>query len=141
MYICDYTSDFSTPTALRGPSLAQRISDLIDHPDTESVEQICLALDISHARLVRICRREFGHTPKTLMRRARFMGMLTELRIRPYTQWRFFLDPRYVDQSHFIRDFQYFLGMAPTRYLALPKEMQAILADGLLREPELALAA
>jgi methylphosphotriester-DNA--protein-cysteine methyltransferase len=127
--------------APREMGLVQRLSYMIDHPDTESVEQICDALDLSHARLVRMCRREFGHTPKFLLRRARFSGMLREIQKRPYRQWRVFLDPRYVDQSHFIRDFQFFLGMAPTQFLALSPDVQAQLAAGVTGEEVLALAA
>jgi methylphosphotriester-DNA--protein-cysteine methyltransferase len=122
-------------------SLVCRLSNLIDDPDTVSVEQICDMLDISHPRLVRLCRSAFGHTPKYLLRRARFVGMLVELKVRSYAQWRMFLDPRYVDQSHFIRDFQFFLGMAPTRFLSLPDDIRDALAADLGAMPHLAIAA
>ncbi len=127
--------------AFKGLGLVPRLAHLIAHPDTESVEQICDALDLSHARLLRICRREFGYSPKMLLRRARFAGMLVELQRKPYREWRVFLDPRYVDQSHFIRDFQFFLGMAPTRFLSLSDESQAELAAPFTGQEERALAA
>ncbi len=138
------TNVIITPTFLqptRELGLVPRLIHMIDHPDTESVEQICTALDLSHARLLRICRREFGHTPKYLLRRARFVGMLEAMQRQCYRQWRLFLDPRYVDQSHFIRDFQFFLGMAPTRYLALSAEAQKNLMATVSGKTELAMAA
>ncbi len=124
-----------------GVSLVSRLSNLIDDPDTESVEQICDVLEMSHSRLVRLCRNAFGFTPKYLLRRARFRGMLIELRIRPYAEWRTFLDPRYVDQSHFIRDFQYFLHMAPTHYLALASDLREQLSGHLWSDQPFALHA
>ena len=44
--------------------------------------------------------------------------MLAVLEQRPYAELRLFLDLGYCDQSHFIRDFKAFFGMAPTRYFA-----------------------
>jgi methylphosphotriester-DNA--protein-cysteine methyltransferase len=114
-----------------GLALVESVSAWIEHPDTQSVEQICKALSISHPRLLRLCRKEYGVAPKALLRRARFVGMLQELRVRPYGEWKDFLDPRYVDQSHFIRDFQHFLKMAPRQFLALPGPIQSALSERL----------
>jgi hypothetical protein len=50
--------------------------------------------------------------------------MLGTLHFRPYEEWRDFLDPLYVDQSHFIRDFHRFMNMSPSHYLALPRAIQ-----------------
>jgi AraC-like DNA-binding protein len=98
--------------------LVSRISGLIAHPDLNRIDDMCDLLGLDHARLARLCRRAFGFSPKFLMRRQRLQSMVAELDRRAYAEWRQFLDPRYVDQSHFIRDFRDFYGMAPTQYLA-----------------------
>ena len=70
-----------------------------------------------------------GHTVSVLVRQqshpldarrleSLILRMLGTLHARPYEQWADFIDPQYVDQSHMIRDFQYFLGMSPSRYFA-----------------------
>jgi hypothetical protein len=96
-----------------------------DNPEPSTVQHFCLTHATTPAKLGRICRRAFGFTPKFLLRRARFLRMLDILMVRPYGEWRDFLDPLYVDQSHFIRDFHSFMGMAPNRYLMLPHPMQS----------------
>jgi AraC-like DNA-binding protein len=117
--------------ALASPKLSEQeilVDQLqlwLDDPETYSVEQFGLTHGMTPAKLGRVCRRAFGFTPKFLVRRARFLRMLDMLMVRPYEEWRNFLDPLYVDQSHFIRDFHSFMGMAPNRYLSLPHPVQA----------------
>lgn len=122
-------------------SQSARLAAWIEHPDTGSVEQICAALGMSHARLARLSRRAFGDTPKLLIRRARLMRMVAILEIRPYREWRDFLDWRYVDQSHFIRDFKHFLGLAPRDYSALPIAARRTLCDARFGDHAMQLAA
>lgn len=93
---------------------------LID-PASATVEQITTTLGLPQSRLARLSKRGFGFPPKLLLRRQRFLRMLGTLHARPYDEWPDFLDPQYVDQSHMIRDFQRFLGMAPSRYFALKR--------------------
>ena len=38
-------------------------------------------------------------------------------------EWPNFLYPQYTDQSHMIRDFQHFIGMAPTRYFSMDRPL------------------
>lgn len=93
---------------------------LID-PASATVEQITSTLGLPQSRLARLSKRGFGFPPKLLLRRQRFLRMLGTLHARPYDEWPDFLDPQYVDQSHMIRDFQRFLGMAPSRYFAMSR--------------------
>ncbi len=109
---------------LPSTALVFKLHELLNHPDTTSVEQVCEEMDMSQARLARLCTRSFGFPPKLLLRRQRFLRMLGALHFRAYEEWRDFLDPHYVDQSHFIRDFQRFIGMSPSQYLALPRLIQ-----------------
>ena len=107
------------------PSRRARLPQLLADPDIGTVEQLCDQLDMTQSRLARLCRSIYGETPKKLLRRARFGRMLEALARHPYAEWRSFIDPNYFDQSHFIRDFRHFLGVPPSRYLALPDEVQA----------------
>lgn len=93
---------------------------LID-PASATVEQITSTLGLPQSRLARLSKRGFGFPPKLLLRRQRFLRMLGTLHARPYEEWSDFLDPQYVDQSHMIRDFQRFLGLAPSHYFALKR--------------------
>jgi AraC-like DNA-binding protein len=109
-----------------------KLSDQVDalylalaDPDCATVEQIVSDHGISPARLVRLCKRAFGFPPKLLLRRQRFLRMLGALHARPYGEWRDFIDPQYVDQSHMLRDFRYFLNMSPGRYFATARPLLA----------------
>jgi len=93
---------------------------LID-PASATVEQITATLGLPQSRLARLSKRGFGFAPKLLLSRQRFLRMLGTLHARPYDEWSDFLDPQYVDQSHMIRDFKRFLGMAPSHYFALKR--------------------
>lgn len=134
------TYDMAQPAALTLPARigrderlsgdpVRRLAALIEHPDTETVEQLCDAMGMSHARLLRFCHNELGCSPKKLIRRARFVRMLRVMHETPYAEWRHFLDPRYVDQSHFIRDFKHFLGMTPTAFERLSDALRLAFTD------------
>ena len=90
----------------------------LTNPDFTSVTEICDAVAMSHPRLLRLCQRALGATPKKLLRQHRFERSMAKLRSQSYRDWRRCIDPQYVDQSHFIRDAHHFLGMSPSRYLA-----------------------
>jgi AraC-like DNA-binding protein len=95
-----------------------KLDTLLRDPDMISVRQLSVEMGMSEARVSRLCRRSFGVTPKLLLRSYRFTRMLAQLDVRPYSEWRDFLDPQYVDQSHFIREFRFFTGLTPSAYLA-----------------------
>lgn len=94
---------------------------VLTDPASATVEQITSTLGLPQSRLGRLSKRGFGFPPKLLLSRQRFLRMLGTLHARPYEEWSDFLDPQYVDQSHMIRDFQRFLGMAPSHYFALKR--------------------
>lgn len=109
----------SPPTAFNAQ--VQALFQVLIDPASATVEQITSTLGLPQSRLVRLSKRGFGFPPKLLLSRQRFLRMLGTLHARPYDEWPDFLDPQYVDQSHMIRDFQRFLGMAPSRYFALER--------------------
>jgi AraC-like DNA-binding protein len=100
---------------------------LID-PASATVEQMTATLGLPQSRLARLSKRGFGFPPKLLLRRQRFLRMLGTLHARPYDEWNDFIDPQYVDQSHMIRDFQRFLGVAPSHYFAMKRPILAAAA-------------
>ncbi len=94
---------------------------VLTDPASATVEQITATLGLPQSRLARLSKRGFGFPPKLLLRRQRFLRMLGTLHARPYDEWADFIDPQYTDQSHMIRDFHHFLGMAPSHYFALQR--------------------
>ncbi len=90
-------------------------------PDCGTVEELTERVGMSQSRLVRLTKASYGFSPKLLIRRERFLRMLHRMEARPYSEWRDFIDQQYVDQSHLIRDFNTFMGMPPSRYLALDR--------------------
>ena len=90
-------------------------------PACATVEQLAERVGMSQSRLVRLTKASYGFTPKFLIRRDRFLRMLHKMEARPYGEWRHFIEEQFVDQSHLIRDFNFFMGMSPTRYLALDR--------------------
>lgn len=102
------------------PKVEMLLSLLAD-PENASVEQLTDRLGMTQSQLARLCKRTLGFTPKLLLRRQRFLRMLGTMHARPYGEWRDFIDPQYTDQSHLVRDFQFFLGMSPRTYFNLPR--------------------
>lgn len=90
-------------------------------PDCRTVEQLAARIGLSQSRLARLTKASYGFTPKLLIRRERFLRMLHKMEARPYAEWPHFIEEQFVDQSHLIRDFNFFMGMSPTRYLALDR--------------------
>lgn len=107
-----------------------RLFEILTDPNIATVEHITEILGTSQSRLARLTKRAFGFPPKMLLRRQRFLRMLGALMARPYSEWSDFLDPQYVDQSHMIRDFNYFIGMSPGKYMAGARPIIAAAAKG-----------
>lgn len=119
----------ATPRSAFDDQVLQLFQILTD-PDMATVEQITEKLGITQSRLARLSKRAFGFPPKLLLRRQRFLRMLGAIMARPYSEWSDFLDPQYVDQSHMIRDFNHFIGMAPGKYMSAPRPIIAAAAKG-----------
>ena len=75
-------------------------------------------LGISARSLERLSLRAFGFSPKLLLRRQRFLRSLAQFMLDPSLKWISTLDWHYVDQAHFVRDFQRFMTMRPSQYAA-----------------------
>jgi AraC-like DNA-binding protein len=87
-------------------------------PEVRSVAEWARRLDRSPRQLERLALSYFGMGPKALLRRQRFLRSFAAIREHPPGLWGRLIDPGYVDQSQFIRDFRHFMGMAPRAYFA-----------------------
>lgn len=99
------------------------ISLAISDPECRTVAELADRCGMTQATLARMTRTHFGFSPKRLMRRERFLRMLHSMQGMSVGEWPNFLDPQYTDQSHMIRDFQHFIGMAPTRYFSMDRPL------------------
>ena len=81
---------------------------------------------ISLRTLERTVRRDFGLTPRTVLRRARALDLASQLLgLSDKTEEQEFL-LRYFDQSHAIREFQAFFGVTPQKFRSSPKVLLTI---------------
>lgn len=95
---------------------------LVDDHDVD-LGKAAAALDCSPQKLRRISIAHFGFPPKILLRRSRFLKSLVAIVGTEPGQWSQRISASYFDQSHFIRDSRYFLGMKPGAFLALDRPL------------------
>ncbi len=87
-------------------------------PESLSIRQLSEQIGISQKHLIHKFRRQVGLRPKLLSRIFKFQKVLASIEAeRPLVWADLAMDCGYYDQSHFIREFQSFSGMNPTRYL------------------------
>ena len=87
-------------------------------PEVRTVAEWARRLDRSPRQLERLAQTYFGMGPKALLRRQRFLRSFAAIREHPPGLWGRMIDPGYVDQSQFVRDFRYYMGMPPRAYFA-----------------------
>jgi len=109
--------------------LAHRRSDLDLRPDVRlalcrlqerpsGIREIARDLRLSHRRFIEVFAGEVGVNPKLFGRLQRFQRAMAATNHADSPRWgELALDCGYYDQSHLIRDFQAFTGLAPTEYL------------------------
>lgn len=88
-------------------------------PDLPDVAGMAARVGLHPRTLERVCRKDFGFSPKRLLRRQRFMRSLAQFMLDPSLKWVGAIDALYFDQSHFVRDCREFVGMSPSEYAAL----------------------
>ncbi len=119
-----FFTDKLTGRRRRRPQAAEIVRDihaaLVD-VETSSVEDWADQVGVVPRQLERLCQRYLGLRPSRLLRRQRFLRTLAAIREVKAGGWSGLIDDHYVDQSHFIRDFQFFLGMSPSAYFARPQ--------------------
>ena len=111
----------------------EAVSRAIADPSCATVADLASRSGLSQPQLARLTRQHFGFSPKRLMRRERFLRMLHSMQGMSVGEWPHFLDPQYTDQSHMIRDFKHFIGMAPTRYFAMERPLLSAVFKSLMK--------
>lgn len=87
---------------------------------TMKVRDVAAHLGLSERQLERHCRACFGHSPKTLLRRSRFLDLAAVLRGLGNPSDEELAALRYFDQSHLAHEFRRFICMTPTEFTRTP---------------------
>ena len=85
---------------------------------------------VTQRTLERIVRRDFGMTPKQVLRRARVLDMASQLLGVAAPEEAEELALRFFDQSHLIREFSHYFGMTPQQLARRPNPLLRITLEG-----------
>lgn len=88
-----------------------------------TVLAIARKIGVDLRRLERIVKRDFGMSPKQVLRRARALDMASHLRGVADHDEAEELALRYYDQSHLIREFMELFGMSPSQFVNTPQPL------------------
>lgn len=98
-------------------TLSQRLEQAAFADPAIGSGEFCEREGISPRRLQRICKRDFGLTPKQVLRRARVLDVAARMcGVADADEEEEFL-LRYFDQSHQIREFTAFFGRSPRQFM------------------------
>jgi AraC-like DNA-binding protein len=102
---------------------------------TTRVADAAAHFGISIRRFERLCYASFGHSPKTILRRSRFLDMAAAFRGFSEPSAENLAALRYFDNSHRNREFRHFIGMTPGAFEKTPTPLLTaglkLRADGL----------
>lgn len=103
--------------------ISQRFEEAAFADPNQSINDFADAQGVTPRTLQRIIRRDFGLTPKQVMRRARTLDLAAQLcGVADEEEEDIYL--RFFDQSHQIREFTAFFGMTPRQFV---RERQGLL--------------
>jgi AraC-like DNA-binding protein len=97
----------------------------LQDPHVQTVADWAGIVGLSSRQLERFSNRYFGMSPKRLLRRQRLLRTLAAMRDAPAGTWTQFLDAQFTDQAHFIHEFNYYMGLSPSAYLAREQPFMA----------------
>jgi len=97
----------------------------LQDPQVQTVADWAGRFGLSSRQLERFSQRYFGLSPKRLLRRQRLLRTLAAMRETPEGTWTQFLDDQFTDQAHFIHEFNYYMGLSPSAYLAREQPFMA----------------
>ncbi len=93
---------------------------------TQSLADFAESQNISLRKLERVIKRDFGLTPRTVMRRARALDIAAQLCGVADKEEQDEMLLRYFDQSHMIKDFTSFFGVTPHKFRETPRPLITI---------------
>ena len=96
--------------------IAARFEEIARNDSTMPVAEAAALLGISTRQLERICRATFGHSPKVILRRSRFLDTSQAKRGFGAPSAEHLAALRYFDQSHLNREFRHFFAMTPGQF-------------------------
>jgi AraC-like DNA-binding protein len=100
------------------PKIMDAVLALLEDDTVTTVDAFANGLGLSPRQAARVSLKYFGFSPKLLLRRQRFLRAFSKLRHIKMGSWIDHLDVSYTDQSHFIREFRYFMRTSPGVYFA-----------------------
>ena len=98
-----------------------RFEELAFTDPTANISDFARSIGVEQRRLERIIKRDFGMSPKQVLRRARVLDMASHLRGVADGAEADELELRYYDQSHMIRDFVEYFGVTPGVFVETPQ--------------------
>ncbi|MFM5908089.1 MAG: helix-turn-helix domain-containing protein [Novosphingobium sp.] len=111
----------------RAPDEVSSRFEMLSYTDPNvSVDEFARECGLGIRQFERIILRDFGISPKQVLRRARALDMAAHLRGVADEAEREELELRYYDQSHLIRDFTRFFGMTPRQFIERPQPIMTL---------------
>lgn len=100
------------------------VSKIAEKQGKMTVQELQQTLRLSERSLERKFLQQIGISPKLYLRIQRFQNALTQIRHKGFEKLTdVAYDHDYADQSHFLRDFKAFTGLAPSQYLKQTTEV------------------
>jgi len=123
----DFLHSLLQKNAPKADSFGQQVLSKIEEKRGRmSVQDLQQSLQLSERSLERKFQQHIGMTPSLYLRIQRFQNALTQIRRRGFDKLTdVAYDNDYADQSHFLRDFKTFTGIAPSLYLRQTTEIVA----------------
>lgn len=123
----DWMRDVVARTGAEPPDPVSHQFDLLALSDpTKNVADFATDCGISTRSLERICKRDFGLSPKQVLRRARAIDMASALRGVADRAEAEELELRFYDQSHMTHEFTRLFGMTPRQFLTVPQPLMTL---------------
>lgn len=99
--------------------VGRALANLAEHSAGQRISDLCEQIGLSNKHMISLFRDVVGVPPKGMARILRFHQLIEEVKDKPRVDWvtlahRF----NYYDQSHLIREFRQFAGVAPSDYIS-----------------------
>ena len=123
----DWMRDIIARTGAKPPDPVSHKFDMLALYDpTKNVAEFAKDCGISTRSLERICKRDFGLSPKQVLRRARAIDMASALRGVADSAEAEELELRFYDQSHMTHEFTKLFGMTPRLFMQTPQPLMTL---------------